>query len=75
MRAKLREKRKLFGYTQKQLSEMTGIERTKYTRIENGMQGVTVEDAFIIAKVLCSNVEDLFFAGNVLNNTEKLPLG
>ena len=34
MREKLKLRRAKFGYTQEVMAELTGIERTKYTRIE-----------------------------------------
>lgn len=74
MRSKLKEQRIKLGYTQKKISELTGIERTKYTRIENKQCGVSVEDAFVIAKTLCSTVEELFASENV-NNNHNLPTG
>ncbi|NLK53105.1 MAG: helix-turn-helix domain-containing protein [Syntrophomonadaceae bacterium] len=61
MRVRLKARRNLLGYTQKKMSELTGIERTKYTRIENGsIKRVSVDDAFLIAKALNTTIESIF---------------
>jgi len=66
MRNKLKEKRLMLGYTQDKMSSLTGIERTKYTRIENGgIKRVTIDDAFLISKVLLATIEDIFLPNDV----------
>lgn len=66
MRDKLKETRLKFGFTQEKMSQLTGIERTKYTRIENGsIKKVTIDDAFLISKVLMTTIEDIFLPKDV----------
>lgn len=66
MRKALRDRRISFGYTQEKMSEITGIERTKYTRIENGsINRVSVDDAFLIAKALDTTIESIFMPNDV----------
>jgi len=66
MRTVLRKRRLDFGYTQEKLSQITGIERTKYTRIENGSKKrVSVDDAYLIAKALDTTIEDIFVPEDV----------
>lgn len=66
MRKTLRDRRISFGYTQEKMSELTGIERTKYTRIENGsINRVSVDDAFLIAKALDTTIESIFMPNDV----------
>jgi len=60
-RAKMKELRMKAGLTQEDMAQKTGIERTKYTRIENGsLKNVYVNDAYLIAKALKSSIEELF---------------
>ncbi len=60
-RHKLKEQRLRLGYTQEKVAELTGIERTRFTRIENGKAGrVALFEAFAISKVLMSSIEELF---------------
>ena len=58
---KLKEQRKLLGYTQQKVSELTKIERTRYTKIENGnIQRISLADASAIARALNTTIEELF---------------
>lgn len=79
MRKALRERRIHFGYTQENIAEITGIERTKYTRIENGSTNrVAVDDAFLIAKALDTTIESIFMPDDVYrehNNNFQSPGG
>lgn len=60
-RHKLKEQRLKLGYTQEKVSELTGIERTRYTRIETGKVGrVTLFEAFAISKALLSDINEIF---------------
>ncbi len=66
MREALRSLRIHFGYTQEKMSEITGIERTKFTRIENGsIKNVSVNDAYLIAKALDTTIESIFVPEDV----------
>jgi DNA-binding XRE family transcriptional regulator len=61
IRHKLKEQRLKLGYTQEKVAELTGIERTRYTRIETGKAArVALFEAFAISKVLLSDVHELF---------------
>lgn len=61
MRDKLKENRQKLGYTHERMSQLTGIERTKYTRIENGsIKKVSLDDAFRISRALNSTIEEIF---------------
>jgi len=72
MRKALRDRRMRFGYTQEKMSELTGIERTKYTRIENGsINRVSVDDAFRIAKALDATIESIFMPNDVYHEHNK----
>lgn len=78
MRKALRERRIYFGYTQENIAEITGIERTKYTRIENGsINRVAVDDAFLIAKALDTTIESIFMPNDVYreHNNNSQPTG
>lgn len=76
MRQKLREQRLLLGYTQEKISELTGIERTRYNRIENNMiKKVPVDEAYVIAKVLLSSIEDIFLDVDVYEKHNKTLTG
>jgi len=60
-RHKLKEQRLKMGYTQEKVAELTGIERTRYTRIETGKAGrVALFEAFAISKALISDINELF---------------
>ncbi len=66
VRTKLRNRRNEYKYTHEQMSNLTGIERTKYTRIENGsIKRVSVDDAYLISKVLNTSIEDIFMPNDV----------
>lgn len=61
IRHKLKEQRLKLGYTQEKVAELTGIERTRYTRIETGKAGrVALFEAFAISRALMSDVDKLF---------------
>jgi transcriptional regulator with XRE-family HTH domain len=71
----LRDRRISLGYTQEKMSEITGIEHTKYTRIENGsINRVSVDDAFIIAKALNATIGSIFMTNDV-HQEHKKPTG
>lgn len=57
---KIKEFRKLKGYTQQQLADMLGIERSAYTRKEIGDRRFSIEEAFILEKYLEISIYELF---------------
>ncbi len=60
-RNKLRERRLMFGYTQSKIEELTGVERTRYNKIETGnITRISLFDAFAISKALGTSIEELF---------------
>lgn len=76
MREKLKLRRAKFGYTQEVMAELTGIERTKYTRIENGsIKKVSVDDAYLIAKALDTYIEEIFLPDDVYLKHQSKPTG
>lgn len=58
--ARVRVRRSEWGYTQQELADMTGIERSKITKIETGARGVETDEALAIARALDTSVEELF---------------
>jgi putative transcriptional regulator len=66
MSNKLRDARKAAGFTQAQLAELAGIDRSTYVHIENGDRGPSHKAAMGIAKALRIPVEDLFLPTSVL---------
>lgn len=75
-RNKLKERRKLLKYTQEDMQKLTGINRVTYTKIETGRtQRIALQDAFIIAKVLHSAIEDLFDADMIEAFNDLQPTG
>jgi diguanylate cyclase (GGDEF)-like protein len=58
---KLKKRRLELGFSQAQVSEITGIERTKYNRIENGtLKKIQLQDAYAIARALETDISQLF---------------
>jgi len=58
----LLHKRKKCGFTQQEMADKVGIERTSYNRIERGKRKPSVDIAIKIANVLNVKVDDIFFA-------------
>lgn len=57
----LRERRKSLKFTQRDMERMTGIERTRYNKIEKGVIAkISFIDAYVISKALHANMEYLF---------------
>ena len=48
---RLQEQRKLYGYTQRQMSEFLGIAQPSYIRYENGTSEPTLENLVKIADI------------------------
>jgi len=48
------------GFTQQQIADMVGIDRTAYVRIENGIREPKVALAIKLAEYFHTTVEDLF---------------
>ncbi len=56
--------RKEKGITQQRLSEVSGIDQSSISRMENGKQGISISNLYLIAKALEVHVEYLFRGGN-----------
>lgn len=66
MRVAMRERRKELRYSQQNIADITGIERTRYGKIENGkLQKVDIAEAYKIACALETTMEALFLSDNV----------
>lgn len=57
---RLKKRREVLGMTQRQVADAVGIAESAYQRYEYGAQDPSVYMAIKIAKVLASDVEDLF---------------
>lgn len=65
MSSKLLIARKEVGLTQEQVASAIGIDRSAYSRIENGIQKPSVDVALKIAILLGKKVEEIFLPINV----------
>lgn len=71
MRTWLKNLREEKGLTQLELAELSNVERTTYSSIEQGRRNPSVANAMRIAEVL--NVEwTIFFDPKVRDSTQKL---
>jgi len=61
MKTRIKELRARHNLTQEQLAEKVGVRRETILFIESGKYNPSLKLAFLIAKVLDSKVEDLFF--------------
>ncbi|MBU5461161.1 helix-turn-helix transcriptional regulator [Lachnoclostridium sp. MSJ-17] len=66
--ANLIKYRKRMGYTQKQLAEILGINRTTYTKYETGVCEPSVGMILAIVDALEIDVNTLFYDGRPLKN-------
>ncbi len=57
--------------TQQQLADKIGITRQTIVAIEKEKYSPSLEVAFLIAKVFCLPLEDIFTYGENINNEEK----
>lgn len=60
VRYKLKEIRKMRGYTQKELSEKLNIPRSTYANYEQGLTSPSIEMAIKIKNVLRYHDDDIF---------------
>ena len=68
----LRERRLCSGITQKYISEKLGYSQaTPYYKIEKGTKNPTVGEALVIAEILGSTAEELFFEDKLLIISKK----
>ncbi len=56
--------RKQKGITQKRLSEVSGIDQSSISRMENGKQGISLSNLYLIASALEVPIESLFKGGS-----------
>jgi DNA-binding XRE family transcriptional regulator len=59
------EARKRKGYTQKQLADMLGCQKSTISNWENGHSTPSLTDAYRVALVLDSDIHDLFLSNDV----------
>ena len=52
--------RKEKGITQQRLSEVSGIDQSSISRMENGKQGISLDNLYLIANALEVSIESLF---------------
>jgi DNA-binding XRE family transcriptional regulator len=57
--------RKEADFTQQGMESETGIKRQRYNRIELEKTKPTIDEAYIIAKVVNKKLEEIFLPGNV----------
>lgn len=56
--------RKQKGITQQRLSEASGIDQSSISRMENGKQGISLDNLYLIANALEVSIESLFRGGS-----------
>lgn len=61
----LKEKRLEAGITCEKMATMLGMTKSNYSKKENGYITVSVNEAIKLAKILNTNVEELFSAEQV----------
>jgi len=61
---RLRRRRTEWGYTQSDLADATGIDRTKINKIEAGERDVKADEAVSLARALDITVEELVRVGS-----------
>lgn len=66
---RIREKRQFLGYTQEQLAELSSIETSYVSNLENGHKKMSIEVLVRIAKALESSIDYLLFGEH---KTEKI---
>lgn len=57
---RVKEFRELKGYTQQQMADIIGINRSAYTRKEKGNRRFSIEEAFVLEKILGVSIQELF---------------
>jgi len=57
---KIKELREVNGYTQEEVSRITGINRSKLSQIENGKLGISNEELYRISRLLGQHLEYFF---------------
>jgi Zn-dependent peptidase ImmA (M78 family)/transcriptional regulator with XRE-family HTH domain len=57
---KLKELREVNGYTQEEVSRITGINRSKLSQVENGKMGISNEELYKISRLLGQPLEYFF---------------
>lgn len=71
MRSNLISRRKMFGYTQKQMGEMLGISRSNYNNYELGTVTPPLDKVLKIKQILNYKKDDLFFLDDSVSQTDK----
>lgn len=68
----LREFRKKMGYTQKDIADILGLERSTYAYYENGKTRIPVSKLQILARLYSVNINDFFDTDTIsLNDPDK----
>lgn len=60
----IKEKRRMYGYTQEQIAEQLDISYSYYTKIENGIQAPSLEKLVRIASLLNLSLDKIIFGRN-----------
>ena len=71
MRINLINRRKMFGYTQKQMAEMLEISRSNYNNYELGTVSPPLDKVLKIKQILNYKKDDLFFLDDNVSKTDK----
>ena len=72
--ARLKAFRKNLNYTQADVAELLGIDRTIYTKIENGAQPITVAQLVTVAGIYNTSVSRLVGQNEISLSTDELEL-
>lgn len=68
---RIREKRLFLGYTQEQLAELSNIEPSYLSNLENGNRKMSIEVLVRIAKALESSVDYLLFGEHKIEKIKR----
>ncbi len=60
----IKEKRRVYGYTQEQIAEQLDISYSYYTKIENGIQAPSLEKLVRIASLLNLSLDKMIFGSS-----------
>ena len=71
MNIKLKGQRVAHGYTQKQLSDLLGMELSTYNRKELGIKDFTLTEIQELMYILDCEFNDIFFKKDVANKCEQ----
>ena len=67
---KIKAKRIQLGYTQEKMAELTNLSFSTYSKIENAIQGPSLDTLIRISTVLDISMDYLIFENNTKKNTD-----